>query len=85
VPIPWIYNAAMESSRKQGTFGKMALSIAVTDMSGRRVSFGKASSRHFSKFLSMFFLGIGFLMASFTERKQALHDMVAGCMVVVKE
>ena len=82
--IRWLYFASMESSRLQGTLGKMALGIMVTDRDGQRIGFGRASGRHFAKFLSGIIIGIGFLMAAFTEKKQALHDMVASCLVVNK-
>ncbi len=80
----WLYFALMESSPKQGTLGKMALGIIVTDMSGNRLSFGRATGRYFGKILSGMILCIGYIMAGFTEKKQALHDMIAGCLVVNK-
>jgi uncharacterized RDD family membrane protein YckC len=80
--LPWVYEAIMLSSEKQATFGKMLLGIAVTDLNGSRISFGRATGRHFAKWLSALILGIGFLMAAFTERKQALHDMIADTLVV---
>ena len=82
--IRWLYFALMESSSQQGTVGKMALSIKVTDMNGERISFGRATGRHFSKFISNLTLGIGYIMAGFTQQKQTLHDIVAGCLVVNK-
>lgn len=80
----WLYFALMESSSKQATLGKMALSIIVTDMNGNRLTFGRATGRYFGKILSGLILYIGFIMAAFTEKKQALHDMIAGCLVVNK-
>ncbi|MCH7883598.1 RDD family protein [Patescibacteria group bacterium] len=80
----WIYYAAMESSQKQATIGKMALGIKVTDLNGDRISFGKASGRFFGKIISGLILGIGFLMIAFTSKKQGLHDIMAGCLVVNK-
>lgn len=77
----WIYEAAMESSSKQATLGKMALGLKVTDLEGRRISFARATGRHFAKLLSGMILLIGYIMAGFTERKQALHDMIAGTLV----
>jgi uncharacterized RDD family membrane protein YckC len=77
----WIYEAAMESSSKQATIGKMALGLKVTDMEGRRISFARASGRHFAKFISGMILLVGYIMAGFTQRKQALHDMIAGTLV----
>lgn len=82
--VSWFYFAGMESSAKQATLGKQALGIIVTDSQGHAVSFGRASVRHFSKILSFVVLMVGFLMAGLTERKQALHDMVADCLVVDK-
>ncbi len=78
----WLYFALMESSSKQATLGKMALGIRVTDLNGNRIGFGKATGRYFGKILSGLILGIGFLMVAFTERKQGLHDMLAGTLVV---
>ncbi len=78
----WIYEAAMESSSKQATLGKMALRLKVTDEYGSRISFARASARYFSKILSRMILMIGYIMAGFTARKQALHDMIAGTLVV---
>ena len=78
----WIYEAAMESSSRQATVGKMALGLKVTDLKGRRVSFARATGRHFAKFISGMILLIGYIMAGFTERKQALHDMIAGTLVI---
>jgi len=82
IVVGWLYFATMESSSKQGTLGKMALGIKVTDLSGNAISFGKATVRHFSKIISTIILLVGYLMVGFTARKQALHDMVAGCLVV---
>jgi len=80
----WLYYALMESSRLQGTLGKMALSIKVTDLSGNRVTFGRATGRYFAKIVSSLILMIGYIMAGFTQQKQALHDIIAGCLVVNK-
>ena len=79
----WLYFALMESSPHQGTLGKLALGLKVTDLNGDGpISFGRATGRHFSKILSVVILGIGFIMAGFTARKQALHDLIAGCLVL---
>ena len=80
--IGWLYYALMESSSKQGTLGKMALGIKVTDLTGNVISFGRATGRHFSKIISTIILLVGYLMVSFTAKKQGLHDMIAGCLVV---
>ena len=78
----WLYEAFMTSSPWQATVGKRVLGIVVTDMEGRRLSFGRATGRHFAKWLSSMALGIGYIMAAFTEKKQGLHDFVAGTVVV---
>jgi len=80
--LGWLYFAIMESSSTQGTLGKMALGIKVTNLSGDRISFGRATGRHLGKIISAFIFFIGYLMVAFTSRKQGLHDMIAGCLVV---
>ena len=82
--LGWFYFAAMESSPKQATLGKLALSMKVTSLQGERISFGKATGRYFGKILSALILLIGFLMIAFTEKKQGLHDMLAGTLVANK-
>ena len=84
IVISWLYYALQESSPKQATLGKQAMSIVVTDLSGQRISFGTASGRFFGKILSGLILAIGYLMIAFTEKKQGLHDILAGCLVVKK-
>ena len=81
--VTWLYHALMESSDWQATVGKKVLGLVVTDMAGRRVSFGRSTGRHFGKIVTnMVPVLIGYIMAGFTERKQALHDMMAGCLVL---
>jgi uncharacterized RDD family membrane protein YckC len=81
----WLYFAGMESSEYQATLGKMALGLVVTDMDGQRIGFGRASGRFFAKIITgLVPLWIGYIMAGFTEKKQALHDMIASCLVLRK-
>jgi|WetSurMetagenome_2_1015567.scaffolds.fasta_scaffold264307_2 uncharacterized RDD family membrane protein YckC len=80
----WLYYALMESM-KGATLGKMALGITVTDMQGNRVTFGRASGRYFGKILSSLTLSIGYIIAGFTQQKQALHDIIARCLVITKD
>ena len=47
-----------------------------------KISFGQATVRHFMKFLSLFSAGVGFMMAVWTKRRQALHDMPSDCIVI---
>ncbi len=82
--ICWLYFAAFESSRWQATPGKKILGLYVTDLNGKRISFGRATGRYIGKALEQLTLFIGFVMAGFTARKQALHDIVASCLVLKK-
>jgi len=82
--LRWLYYALLENSSWQATLGKKALGLEVTDMDGRRIGFGRATGRTFGKIISAFILYIGFIMAGFTEKKQALHDMMAACLVIRK-
>jgi uncharacterized RDD family membrane protein YckC len=79
----WLYHAKMESSSWQATLGKKALNLRVTDLNGVQVSFNRATGRHFAKLITgLIPLGIGFMLAGLTKRRQALHDMIAGCLVL---
>lgn len=84
VVIEWLYYALLESSAWQATIGKKTLGLEVTDLAGRRISFARATGRYFGKFISAIIFLIGYIMAGFTEKKQALHDMMAGCLVMRK-
>jgi uncharacterized RDD family membrane protein YckC len=80
--IAWLYYALQESSPKQATLGKQALGIVVTDLEGKPIDLVKATIRYFSKYISAIILFIGYIMAAFTEKKQALHDIIAGTLVL---
>jgi len=82
--IQLLYFTILESSHLQATPGKTALDIIVTDETGNRISFMQANGRFFAKTLSTITLFIGFMMVGFTERKQALHDIIAGTYVINK-
>ena len=80
----WLYFALLESSPGQATLGKRAMEIVVTDINGNRISFGRATGRHFGKIISALILFVGFFMAGITKYKQALHDQMTDCLVVVR-
>ena len=82
--IGWIYYAYLESSPDQATFGKRALGLVVTDVDGNRLDFTRASIRYVGRLISGAILYIGFIMIAFTDRKQGLHDMIAGTLVVYR-
>jgi uncharacterized RDD family membrane protein YckC len=79
--LVWPYYAILESSRFQGTLGKLVVGLQVTNVKGARASFIRANWRYFVKLFS-YLTGVGFLLAAFTKRKQALHDVLAGTLVL---
>ncbi|MFA6232237.1 MAG: RDD family protein [Rhodanobacter sp.] len=80
--MTWLYFALCESSAWQATVGKLALGIRVTDLQGNRISIPRALGRYPAKLLSYLILCIGFLMVAWTRRKQGLHDIIAGTLVL---
>ena len=80
----WLYCIIMERSANQGTLGKMLLGIAVTDAAGKRIPLGRAMARNLAKVLSGALLPVNWLLVTFTGKKQGLHDIVAGSLVVDK-
>ena len=83
--VIWIvYYTLMETSKYQGTVGKIALGLIVTDANGNKLDFSKALIRNICKIISSMILCIGYIMAGFTEKKQGLHDLIAGTLVVKK-
>ena len=78
------YYAWFHSSTNRATLGKMAIGIKVVRSDGEAISFLRGVGRYFGFLLSSLILGIGLLMAAFTERKQALHDMLCDTLVVDK-
>ncbi|HEY5824758.1 MAG TPA: RDD family protein [Cyclobacteriaceae bacterium] len=82
--IQVLYFSFMESSNLQGTVGKLALGIIVTDMNGAKLDFGKAFIRNLCRIISNMTLFIGYIIAGFTEKRQALHDIIAGTLVIKK-
>ncbi|MFD3260895.1 RDD family protein [Paenibacillus lentus] len=81
----WHYFTIMESSRFQATFGKMAMGLRVVNQEGKRITFHRATARFWSKSFSAFTVLIGWFMAGFTKKKQALHDIVAGTCLIEEE
>ncbi len=85
VIIPWLYFAGFECSKGQATPGKTLLRMVVTDWDGNRISFARATLRHFVKIISALILFIGFIMIGLTKKRQGLHDIVSGCLVLIPE
>jgi uncharacterized RDD family membrane protein YckC len=80
--IAILYWPLLESSERQATVGKQLLGIQVVDANGARLSFVRALLRNLAKIISSLPFGLGFLLAAFTPKKQALHDMITKCLVV---
>jgi uncharacterized RDD family membrane protein YckC len=80
--VSWLYYAFFESSVWQATPGKRLLKLYVVDLNGRRLTFVRATLRNFAKIISGLTFLVGYLLAGFTEKKQALHDIIAGCLVL---
>jgi uncharacterized RDD family membrane protein YckC len=80
--VAWLYYALLQSSSWQATVGQRAVGVRVTDLDGNRISFARATGREFASILSGLIFGIGYLMIIWTERKQALHDILANTLVV---
>jgi uncharacterized RDD family membrane protein YckC len=87
----WLYWSLMEASEWQATLGKKALGLYVTDLEGRRTTFGRISGRYWAgrgvtivPYLGGLYYLIDCIMAGLTERKQALHDSIANCLVLRK-
>ena len=81
----WLYDALQESGPYMATFGKRALGLKVTDMHGHRITFGQATGRHFGKFISGLLIGIGYFMMLWDDKRQNLHDKMAGTLVLQRQ
>jgi uncharacterized RDD family membrane protein YckC len=80
--IETAYFAFLESSTQQASLGKLALGLKLTDLEGARITLGRAVLRRVARTLTAFTLGIGFLMMLWTKRRQTLHDLMAGTLVL---
>lgn len=87
----WLYWSLMEASDWQATLGKKALGLYVTDLESRRATFGRTSGRFWAgrgisivPYLGFLYYLIDCILAGLTERKQALHDSIANCLVLRK-
>ena len=82
ITVTWFYYTIFEASAWQATPGKRVIRLYVTDLNGRRVTFARAAARNFAKTISSLTFLVGYLVAGFTEKKQALHDILASCLVL---
>ena len=84
IVVNWLYEALMTSSPRGATLGKMAIGARIVRADGAQLSFGRATARHFLKVMitPLVPFAIGYLMAAFTARKRALHDVLADTLVL---
>jgi uncharacterized RDD family membrane protein YckC len=80
--VQLLYFAMFESSAWQATPGKRILRLYVTDLNGRPLTFVRAAMRNCAKIISSLTFMVGYILAGFTKKKQALHDILAGCLVM---
>jgi len=78
----WVYYAFFETSSWQATPGKKLFRLYVTDLDGRKITFWRSSMRYFGRKISEVTFLVGYFIAGFTDKKQALHDILAGCLVL---
>ena len=83
--IKWLYFILLESSPLKATFGKLIMGLVVCDRNGQRISMGMANKRYWAKLLSTITLYIGFMLSGWTKKKRALHDMIAGTLIMKKD
>lgn len=82
VALAMAYHAVLASSAFEGTLGQRLLDLRVCDAGGRRLSFARALARSFAYWMSPLTCGLGWLIMLWTPRRQALHDLVCGTLVV---
>lgn len=78
----YVYFAFLESSSWQASLGKRVVGLYVTDVKGNRITFARAAGRAFGKMVTDMTFFIGYIMAGFTDKRQALHDIIADCLVL---
>jgi uncharacterized RDD family membrane protein YckC len=82
ISVTWF--AGWEASKFQATPGKIAIGLKVCNMEGVKISFLNGLGRNFGKQISKLIIYVGYMMAGWTQKKQALHDMMANCLVIIK-
>ena len=80
--VIFLYWILLESSRWQGSIGKKIMGIKVVTSEGGKPSIYQAAARNLLKILSGIIIFIGFMMAGWTSKKQALHDKIPSMLVV---
>ncbi len=69
--------------KSQSTWGKRYIGIKVLAEDGYKLGLGKIVLREtVGRIVNMFTMYIGYIIAVFTAKKQGLHDMISGSVVV---
>lgn len=83
--LGWGYFIFM-TYKYEATLGKKIIGIKVLSDKSEKLTVWQVILREtVGKIASIIILGIGYIMAGFTERKQALHDKIASTTVVYKD
>jgi uncharacterized RDD family membrane protein YckC len=77
-----VYTAGMMASRAAGTLGMQIMDLRIQRVDGRRAGIGIAVLRWFASLLSLLLLGLGYLVMLIHPRRQTLHDLIAGTVIV---
>ncbi|MBK8285136.1 MAG: RDD family protein [Ahniella sp.] len=80
--LPCVYFIYFEQTASGATPGKRLLGIRVANLDGQRISLGASFARTLVAGISSMFYSIGHLVALFTERNQAVHDLLASTVVI---
>ena len=82
IVISTVYFTLFEASSWQASPGKRILRLYVTDLQRQRVSFARAVTRNFTKVILATLFPVAHVLPGFTEKKQALHDLLTGSLVL---
>ena len=85
IGFAWAYCALAESSGAGRTLGKRLLGLSVRDRDGEVPGLGRATLRFAARFATLATLLLGWLLILVTGRRRALHDLIAGTIVVVDD
>ncbi len=82
IVVHFFYVTFFLSSKMQGTPGKAMMGITITTLDGQRISYQTSVIRYLASLISGAIFCIGYVFYFFTEKKQTLHDLVAGTIAV---
>ncbi|MFY0686525.1 MAG: RDD family protein [Cyclobacteriaceae bacterium] len=81
IAVYFIYHISFESSSLNATPGKILTKITVEAKNRTSLSFAQIVSRNLLKVLSLLLLFTGFIMISFSSKRQGLHDYLSNSYV----